>query len=220
MRPDRATPRVLLPIVALVFAAACAAAPAVPTTIDEPARTIYVVSHGWHAGIVLRTADVTPARWSVVGDFPDAEYLEVGWGDRHYYPAHDPSLWLAVRAALWPSDSVLHVVGFRGPVERYFPASDIVELRLSARGLEDLIAALQASHAVDTGRRPVALGPGLYGDSRFYASRERFHLFNTCNVWTARMLRTAGVSVSMSLTAGDLMAQLQQHGRVLRDQTP
>lgn len=212
--------RMMLPILALGFATACAEPPPVPATRDEPAHTIYVVSHGWHAGIVVRAADVAAARWPVVSDFPDAEYLEVGWGDRHYYPARGPGLWLAIRAALLPGDSVLHVVGVRGPVEGYFMASDVIELRLSAREFEALIAVFQASLALDATGRPVAMGPGLYGDSRFYASRERFHLFKTCNVWTSRALRAAGVPITVSLTAGRLIAEVKKHGRVLRARAP
>jgi len=57
------------------------------------------------------------------------------------------------------------------------------------------------------------LGPGLYGRSRFYASRERFHLFKTCNVWVATALREAGLPVTPSINAGALMARLRALGR-------
>ena len=57
-----------------------------------------------------------------------------------------------------------------------------------------------------------ALGPGLYGDSRFYPAWESFHLFRTCNVWTAQALRAAGLPFRDSITMEGLMAQ----GRRLR----
>jgi uncharacterized protein (TIGR02117 family) len=156
--------------------------------------------------------------WLARREFAKAEHLEVGWGDRAYYPATDPSVWLGLRALLWPTAGVLHMVAFSGPVARQFPATEIVALQVTPQGFARLVAAISASHELDAAGRPIPLGPGLYGTSRFYASRESFHLFATCNVWTAAMLREAGVPVSptLSQTAGMLFAQLQRHGQVLR----
>ena len=140
-----------------------------------------------------------------------------GWGDRAYYPATDPSLWLGLRALLWPTAGVLHMVAFSGPVERYFASAEIVALQITPQGFARLVAAISASHELDAASQPIPLGPGLYGTSRFYASREAFHLFATCNVWVAGMLREAGVPVSptLSQTAGTLFAQLRRHGQVI-----
>jgi uncharacterized protein (TIGR02117 family) len=198
------------------FAVACAAPPVIQSApaVETPHRTLYVVSHGWHTGIVLRRSDVHAGRWPEAADFPESDYLEVGWGDRDYYRASDPGPWLALKAALWPTPGVLHVVGFRGPVAAYFPASEVVTLDVTESGFERLNALIGASHERDASGRSVPLGPGLYGQGRFYASRERFHLFRTCNVWTAQALVAAGIDVSpeQSLTANGLLTQLREHG--------
>lgn len=109
------------------------------------------------------------------------------------------------------------MVAFSGPVEHYFASSEIVALQLTPQGFARLVAAISASHELDAAGRPIPLGPGLYGTSRFYASRESFHLLATCNVWTATMLRAAGVPVRpiLSQTAGMLFAQLRRHGQVI-----
>jgi uncharacterized protein (TIGR02117 family) len=172
--------------------------------------TIYVVSHGWHTGIVVRRADVVTGAWPESEDFAQAEYLEVGWGDRDYYQAHDPGFLDAVTAALVPKPGVLHIVGFRGDVRLTFPASDIVALRISPQGLADLVAHLRASYERDAAGQTIMLGPGLYGDSRFYGSVERFHLFRTCNVWTAATLRAAGLPIASSLTAEGVMDEARR----------
>jgi hypothetical protein len=59
----------------------------------------------------------------------------------------------------------------------------------------------------------IAFGPALYGQGRFYASVERFHLFATCNVWVARRLRDGGLELHppLALTAGMLVGQLARH---------
>ena len=193
---------------------AWAAAAEAPATMHR----VHVVRHGWHSGIVVRAADVPVQAWPARREFADAEYLEVGWGDRAYYQAPDPSVWLGLRALLSPTAGVLHMVAFSGPVERYFASAEIVALQVTPQGLARLVAAISASHELDAAGRPISFGPGLYGTSRFYASRDTFHLFATCNVWVAAKLREAGVPVSpaLSQTSGALFAQLRRHGQVIR----
>ena len=212
----------LLLLAFVVLASGCAAQsnPGALTAADAQAKThrVLVVRHGWHSGIVVRAADVPVQAWPARREFIGAEHLEVGWGDRAYYQAPDPSLWLGLRALLWPAAGVLHVVAFSGPVERYFASAEIVALQLTPQGFARLVAAISASHELDAAGQPIPLGPGLYGTSRFYASREAFHLFATCNVWVAAMLREAGVPVSpaLSLTSGALFTQLRRHGQGAR----
>ena len=213
-----ALPVALLLVAGLVACAAPPVIPAEPSATPSATRILYVVSHGWHTGIVLRAADVPVDAWPARMDFPGAQYLEVGWGDRDFYRAADPGAWLALKAVFWSTPGVLHVAAFDGAVERYFHAAEVVELTVSEAGLQRLIGQVRASHEFDAAGRPVALGTGLYGPSRFYASRERFHLYKTCNVWVATALREAGVPVApeRSITAEQLLAQLRSLGRVLR----
>lgn len=177
---------------------------------DAPGvSTIYVVSHGWHAGIVVHRSDIPGDRWPEMQDFPNADYLEVGWGDRDFYQSRDPGLVTTLKAGLWPTDSVLHVVGFRGPVSGYFPHSQVIALPISRDGLARLIAFIDDAHDRPD-RTPLrSLNPGLYGDSRYYAARGRFHLFNNCNGWTARALRAAGYTVDDAMTVRGLFDQLE-----------
>lgn len=198
-------------------AAASGAAPAVgsePVAPSSPApadRRLWVVNHGWHTGLVLRADDVPVEAWPARAGFGDAGYFEIGWGDRDFYRATDPGAWLALKAVAWPSPGVLHVVAVVGTLDVLFGAAEIVEIAVSSPGLARLLARLRSSHALDDQGQPAVLGPGLYGQSRFYASHERFHAFKTCNVWVATMLQTAGVPVSpaQALTAAGLMAQLR-----------
>jgi uncharacterized protein (TIGR02117 family) len=195
---------------------ACGAAPVVPaadaSVVQAPtAYSVLVVNHGRHAGLLLRAGDVPAGAWPAMADFPDADYLEVGWGDRAYYMAAEPGAWLGLKAIAWPTPGVLHVVGVDTAPERFFPGAEILEIGVAPAGLQRLFAHLRQSHELDGAGRPITLGPGLYGHSRFYASREQFHLFKTCNVWVAAALQAAGVQVTPALTlsADRLMAQLR-----------
>lgn len=203
-----------------VLLVACAAPPKglFPPDPHETFRTIYLVSHGWHAGIVIRRTDIPPGIWPQHKDFPEAEYLEIGWGDKDYYMTPKPHLGITLKAGLLPSASVLHVVGFRGAVTHYFPHSEVIRIDLSEAGFERLCAYLANSYAENESGHSQPLGPSLYGDGQFYLSRESYHAFNTCNVWSARALHAAGcpITPASTLTVDTLMARAAQWGKVIQ----
>ncbi|WP_457670080.1 DUF2459 domain-containing protein [Thiolapillus sp.] len=203
----------------LTACAACAAPVGEAPVSDDakPRKTVYLVSHGWHAGIVVSRDDVPEDAWPILADFPDAKYLEIGWGDKDFYETPDPHAGIVLKAALLPSASVLHVVGFSDAVPRYFSRSEIIRIDLPAAGFHALIQGIGESFARDGSGKADYLGPGLYGDSRFYLSRERYHLFNTCNAWTARRLRRAGLPIRSlrSIRVEGLMSQARKLGRVI-----
>ncbi len=210
MTPGREALRALL-LAAAVLASGCVG-PALglyPPSPGESVTSVWVVSHGWHTGIVVRRQDVPEGLWPQLRDFVGSELVEVGWGERDFYMAPAGTSGMALRAALWPSSSVLHVGGFSGPAESYFPASEIVEIKLSRRGFEKLAVFLQKAYATDEAGGAIRLGPGQYPNSLFYLARETYHLFKTCNVWTARALRSAGCPITpfVSVTAGNVIHQ-------------
>ena len=189
-----------------------------PPAPNEPIKSIYLVSHGWHAGIVVRRADIPEGVWPQANEFPGAEYLEVGWGDMDYYMTPDAGFGTLLKAGLLPTASVLHVVGFSGPVTRYFPGSGVIRIDLSEAGFRRLSDYLGNSYALDQAGQSRPLGPSQYGDGLFYLSRETYHAFNTCNVWTARGLRVAGYPIrpGANLRVDTLMSNAAKFGTVIR----
>jgi len=203
--------RVTMALTCALFVGSCGGSGPIQENVTGVATSnVYVVSHGWHAGLVIHRDDIPKDKWPEKRDFFDAEYLEIGFGDRDYYMEHDPGPFTAIKAALWPTPSVLHVVGFRGPVQAYFPMSDIRTLPVSRSGLDRLVAFIDASHDRRDQKPLTSIGHGLYGNSRYYPGRESFHLFNNCNIWTARALRAAGYDVRGTITVGGLLQQLEE----------
>ncbi len=207
-------------VVAICGACAAQVRDAATWNENEPYKTIYLVSHGWHAGIVLRQSDITGSDWPVAEDFADAQYLEIGWGDRNFYQATNPHLGLILKAVLLPTASVLHIVGFDDSVPVYFPNSEIISIKLPITNFAHLSRTIAASFALGETGNIKSLGSGLYGNSHFYPSRERYHLFNTCNVWVARALRTAGLPVTpaRAISVGSLMSQVRKFGKVIQSE--
>lgn len=170
------------------------------------AATLYVVNHGWHTGLVVRRGDIPAGLWPEHRQAPPGEFLEIGWGEREFYQTREPSLLQALSAALWPSPSVLHLVGFNGPVRERFPYSEVIVLHADAAAMTRLAHYISGVYERGAGGNIIRMGHGLYGDSRFFAGRENFHLFRTCNVWTARALRLTGCPVGAGITSGNVMS--------------
>jgi uncharacterized protein (TIGR02117 family) len=210
--------RTLLSLILLALGA-CAAPPPGPAEPQGggPGVAVYLVAHDKHSGIAVRRADIPAGLWPESRDFPQAEFLELGWGDRDYYYGRNQGLVSTLRAALWFNNpSVLHVAGVRGTLTESFPASEIIEVKLSRDGFERLIRYIHDAHDRAGAPAVAPLGPGLYGDSRFYPGWESFNLLRTCNVWTARGLRGAGLPVEDSITLGGLMSQAREIGKVVQ----
>ena len=207
-------------LVASLLTAGCLthAANSGPPSAGEPATTLWVVDHGWHTSIVVGRADADRARWPELDDFSSATLVEVAWGDREFYMAASPTSGLAMKAAIATSGSVLHVVGFTAPVTEAFASREIVGVRLSRRGLDALADFVHAEYQRDRDGAPLRLGPSLYGSGWFYGARSRYHVFNTCNTWIARVLGAAGLPVETAgvVTASDVMRQV----RPLREARP
>jgi uncharacterized protein (TIGR02117 family) len=180
-------------------------------------KTIYLVGHGWHTGLVLRRDDVPLCVWPEAAAF-DADWLEVGWGDERFYRADRIIVPLLLKAALLPTASVLHVVGIEGPVEDYFESRDLIELDVMPADFEELCRFIHATYERDERGAPIPLGPGRYGTSLFYRGRGKYYYPKTCNVWTARGLRLAGCRTvpALSVSAGSVLRQARREGRVVQ----
>jgi uncharacterized protein (TIGR02117 family) len=177
-----------------------------PVAAGDPAVSVFVVSHGYHAGIVLPRAVLADAASrrgyaslvAVSTRFAAYPFLEMGWGDEGFYRSVPTiaslSVAMAARALFMPGNpSVMHVVGLSYPPRGAFPAADIIALDLSADGFERMLSRIDATFAPADGGPVEDAGAGLYGPSRFYRARGTFNVFHVCNHWLADVLDAAGV---------------------------
>ncbi|MGY4830247.1 TIGR02117 family protein [Sphaerotilaceae bacterium SBD11-9] len=181
----------------------------VPANPQAPSDAIvvqaYVVSNGVHTDLVfpLRAQGVDwsrtfPARHLAQDPGERARYVAIGWGDREFY-LHTPrwrdlTAGRALQALSGSGHSLLHVT--------HLHETDLREgayaLPLTAAQYASLVQHVEASLV----RRPSGEGAHLPGQhygprDAFYEARGSYDLFTTCNVWTGRALRQAGVKVSV-----------------------
>ena len=180
---------------ALMLWPANARAPAEPPNIEA-----YVLSNGVHTDLVFPARSGT-IDWTALFDPrdaravpPNAEFIAIGWGDRDFY-LHTPTwadltLRRAVGALFGANASLLHVTWLTR-----------AQLRQGAYAMPQskrqyLALAAHVRGSLPDGRAIALPGAGYGPDDTFYEAVGSYHLFETCNTWTGRGLRRAGVPVS------------------------
>lgn len=182
----------------------------VASTLPGDAQ-IFVVSHGWHTGIIAPADDINRVLPQLKMRFPAQQWYEMGWGDKGFYQAQEITSKLTLQAMFWSSGAVMHVVAFSDSPEHYFSASDVKPLKVKRGEYQGLLRFIGRSFARSEKGELVPLKKGIYGDSQFYAANGRYGIFNTCNKWTAKGLESAGVNInpSLKLTSGSVMGFLK-----------
>jgi uncharacterized protein (TIGR02117 family) len=206
-----------------------------PPAPGAPTTEIFVVSHGYHAGVVISRralADAASRRGlTTLGEistrFADFDRLEIGWGDEGFYrevpTVASLTVAMAARALFRPGNrSVLHVVGINNDPRAAFARSDMVRIELGEASFARLADKLDATFARDEKGRPEDLGPGLYGPSLFFRANGTFHIFNVCNHWLAGLLDAAGVPTAPVLATlpFGLLADLEWRAGLARLPAP
>jgi len=205
VRPLRWLGRLLLGLIAvqLLYFAAATIGGMIPANAQwkeagEGIR-VYVADNGVHTDLILPVA-AEGVDWRDLvrpGDIRDSRYaglshLAFGWGDRAFY-LETPD-WGAIRPgtalkALFGSDgTVLHIAHMPEPR----PGPKLRAVMLRPDEYRRLAAYVRATFATGPDGRAAPI-PGYGAADAFYAARGRYSPLSSCNEWTGRGLRTAGV---------------------------
>ena len=188
---------------ALSLLAGCAAeripAPAGGAGADRlaGAPVVYVIARGWHSDIGLPVEQISGPLTSLIGRWAGARFLSFGFGERNYLLDRKVSVWSTL-AALLPSRSVLLVTALSGTPGEAFGRDNVVALRLTRAGLQGIERRIAGELAGSAAGGPVVLADGPYPGSAFYAARDTYDAFHTCNSWSADVLRAGGLAVPSS----------------------
>jgi uncharacterized protein (TIGR02117 family) len=171
----------------------------------EEGVTIFVMSNGVHTWIVMPKVDadmdwrlyalprhLRDPRWG------NADHVAIGYGNRDFYlntPTWgDLSLRTAALALLGTGPTLLHVEH----VHRPGPEPDQRPIRISRDQYRRLAGFIQRRFRLDAGGRPIpVLGRGYGPDDMFYEANGGYSFILTCNEWTGRALRAAGVRTGL-----------------------
>ena len=165
----------------------------------ESGVAIYLEDNGIHTHLVLPKraggidlSDLAPARDLRDPRFARHGWLAIGWGEAAFFL--DTPTWADLRpstllfAAVGSSRTLLHIEHIAEPQDN--PAAGVRRVMLRPQEYARLVAFVRTS--LQPGGRAY---PGYDHYDAFYEARGRYTLLNTCNAWTGRGLRQAGVRV-------------------------
>jgi hypothetical protein len=166
---------------------------------------IYVARRGWHIDIGFAMADLQPPLASLANEFPQAQSLFFGFGDRHYLESKHHSA--AMFVALWPGRGLILATSLTSTPQAAFGASHVIALEVTARQAREAQAFLWRSLADIQ-----SLAPGPYEGSRYFAATPSYSALHTCNTWAAQTLAAAALPVRSTgvIFAWQLWVQLRR----------
>ena len=138
---------------------------------------------------------------------PGSDALRFGWGDGRYFGADDRGTSAALMALFLPTHSVMEVSQVQG-VRSYYEESHPLQI---SRGQFRVIAQFVADTFVSLEAEPEALR-ARGQRTHYYPASRRYHIFYTCNNWTAEALYRAGLrsGYRRAWLAGSVMKRLPE----------
>jgi uncharacterized protein (TIGR02117 family) len=196
---------VRLACLALTLLIAACSGPIPPSAPDDP--ILYVVRRDWHTDIGLPVEEIAGPLTTLEKPFPGVRFLTFGFGERQFLVNRKTDFG-AMLSALLPSQSALLMTALSATPEQAFGSRNVVVLRVSRAGLDQIEAAIWHEFELSPVGDPSKLADGPYPGSVFYAARDTYDGLFTCNTWTADTLRTGGLPMPAAgvLFAGQVMS--------------
>jgi Protein of unknown function (DUF2459) len=178
----------------------------------QDSAVIYIARRGWHVDIGFAAADLQPPLRSLLDEFPGAQYLFFGFGDRRYLLAKNRNAPVLL-AALWPGRGMILATGLTSPPTVAFGVRQVVALAVTLRQASDAQAFVWYSLDRPSGNDPVrSYAAGPYEGSLFFTATPKYSAFHTCNTWAAESLATAALPIHSAgvIFAGQLWSQVRR----------
>jgi uncharacterized protein (TIGR02117 family) len=170
----------------------------------------YVISNDAHTSLCLPVRTKYTDWLEFIGlpeeRFENTEklYAFFGWGDREFFVRTptwaDLTLHTALESLFWPTDGAILISFFHGPFIENRLQAELILTDKELRTIEDYI---KESFILSPEGDPVELSVEEeilreWGRNEFfYLARYRYHLFFTCNNWTNRGLKRAGIRTAL-----------------------
>lgn len=173
-----------------------------PASGDEYA--IFFLNNKYHVEICL-PASLCPFRGEILevrGDAgPERGYYCFGWGDRVFYPVtpflEDLNFTLVTRSLFLPTDAAVRISFYDGPIS----GEIVTPYRTSREHVEKLYEFISSYLERDEEGRLAVIPPEtvnpVYGDSLFVNAAGTYSLFFTCNNWSSKALKEAGLETGL-----------------------
>lgn len=185
-----------------------------PDTID-----VFLVKENWHTGIMFRIDDYTSGLLPALKYFKDYQFIDIGWGDADFYQTPGFDLFLAVKAILIPTPTVMRFDGYKFPIEKIIEWREFaLKFELPKERFLKLINFISDHLIIDQNGDIVISKHESNSPVYFFKSKGEYHLFRTCNTWAAQALKSTGIDVDTFglITASQLYSNFAGFAKVLK----
>jgi len=205
-----------LALLLVVFISGCATRPDLASIpLADTPHTIYYIYRDWHTSVMLdaaayRRLSKLPALSTTLNtEVAPAGFVRIGWGDGDYYTGKSTSMVTATRALIASPYSAIQVIGYTADPFVRIPAETLVPLHITDNAMREFVTYLDASFAHGDANNLLPLPGYVENSGVFFEASERYGLFNTCNTWSSKALRAAGLPIrgAFNLTAQSVFEQ-------------
>ena len=206
-------------LASVIAVSACSSQPRVLEQTDinilEPNK-VYVVRQGLHTGFVLPANTVQSRFPQVYADVEGSPFIEFGWGDTDYYQSDEVTFGMTVKALFWPTHPVVRVVAIPERPDVHFTDNELEVLCFDQEQYSLLVAFISQSFLRNDEGHVIKTMDSADGNSQFYKAEGRYSVWNTCNTWTAKGLKSTGWNISpvFKVTPGSVMSNLARNNAV------
>lgn len=188
-------------------------------TIEPDTINIYLVKESWHTGIMIPVNEFTRKEFPLLNLFREFEFVDIGWGDADFYQTPGIDLYLAAKAILIPTSTVIRIDGYKFPIEKIIEWREFaIKFVLSIDQFQQLIKYFNDHIVYDEMGEPVFTKHDPDTHIYFIKSLGKYHLMRTCNTWAAQAIKAAGYDIDTFglITASQLYSKLAKYGKVLK----
>jgi hypothetical protein len=79
--------------------------------------SLYFTNNGLHTHLLFSAQEVRAYVPTLQAYFPDATWLQIGWGDYQYYGNPEQKKWMGVKALFTPTAAIMGILGVNAILE-------------------------------------------------------------------------------------------------------
>jgi uncharacterized protein (TIGR02117 family) len=153
---------------------------------------IHFFRDGIHTHLVLPASVLLQFIPTLKEHLQDSPWARIGWGDFQYYGSPQQTLLGAARALLLPSKAVIAVMGLNNIRDQISDSNRVYSIDSNQLVTEALAQFIAGYFKQDNQGQLTQIRDKPSGEV-FFKARGIYMLTNTCNNWTSRGLRIAGL---------------------------
>ena len=166
-----------------------------------PDPLLYFTNNGLHTHLVLPSQGLKALVPQLSKYFLDEPWLQLGWGDFDYYGSAKQTKLLGFRALFMPTKAIIGVRSITDITNHFHSQTRIYAIPLPKTAMDATLLFISRYFQFNESNDLTIVREKATGEL-FFSASGTYSILNTCNNWTAYVLKEAGLKISPKLTIG------------------